>query len=241
MLTLPLHIVTRHIRPQIRYGDHECTTDSFRPVSGSSTICRFRSKPPFALDGEDLHSTGHIVTRAREQVCSMGTPLYLTYRPLVSGHLRFAETSHRCVLLRRREVRAELDHPTVPHTHHLVYTRAREHERAVFIPVDCQDLRPRRGYGKRRGGGRFGECAAERGCGDESRRAQVEYLECAIGRAGRDYVGLVWGKDGLVYACRVRLKGGNRARTLWRPLQSLSSDRSWGQTVSTHQFNTSVP
>lgn len=188
-----------------------------------------RSKCPIALDGEGLHSTGHIIARAGQQVWSVRTPLYLTHRPLVPGELRLTKTSDCCVLLRHCEIRSKLDHPTVPHTHHLVHACAREHERAVFIPVNCQDLRPRRRYSKRRGGGRFGECTAERGCRDKSRCAQVKDLERAICRAGRDYVGLVRGKDGLVYACCVRLKGGNRARTLWRPLKSLSSDRLRGK------------
>ena len=147
-----------------------------------------------------VHPTSHIIARARQQIRTVRAPLHLPHRVLVPREVRLARPAHRWVL---RRVRPELHHTAVPDLDRLVDARAREQPRAVLVPVDAQDLGAGRGHGERRGGERV--CEGVCGARGEARCAKVEDLERAVGGAGREDVGLVWGEEGLVDTGCMRL------------------------------------
>lgn len=130
----------------------------------------------------------------------MRAPLHLAHGPLVPRELRLAYPADAWG---GGALRPQLHHPAVPHAHRLVDAAACEHERPVLVPVEAQDLRAGRGHGERRGGERVREGVCR--SGGEARCAKVEDLERAVGGAGGEDVGLVWGEKGLVDAGCMRL------------------------------------
>ena len=133
----------------------------------------------------------------------MRAPLHLPHRVLVPRQLRLAHAAHRRIL---RCIGPELHHAAVPDLDHLVDPRAREQPRPVLVPVERQHIAARRGHGERGRRERRGEGTCARGGGHVRGRAEVEDAHGAVGGAGRNGVGLVWGEKGLIDAGGVGLE-----------------------------------
>ena len=176
-----------------------------------------RRRPRKTQRGDiNSHSACHVIARARQYVRPVRAPLHLAHRILVSGQMGFAHAAHRWGL---RRLRAQLHHAAVPDLDRLVDARAREEERPVLVPVEREDLAAGCGDGECGRGERRGESVCARAGGSVCGGTEVKDLERAVGGAGCDDVGLVWGEEGLVDAGRMRLEGCERPWTVWRPLR----------------------
>ena len=119
-----------------------------------------------------LHSAGHIVPRACNDIGSVRTPLHLPHSIFVPHQLGLTYPSYRTSTFDWR------NHPTVPHSHGLVDPAAREHHFSVFIPIKREHFCARRRHCDRRCRERRGETV---GSGRERRLAQVEDFDGSVG------------------------------------------------------------